>query len=93
MESVKHAIKIIKDSNYFSPWNEILVGEYALKYWQKIFTQDITEEDFDDVGIKLNEFNVPYVIVSEYIDEIFRHIEILDTQYFNIKNKIASAYL
>lgn len=93
MESVEHAIKIIKDSNYFSPWNELLVGEYALKYWQKIFTQNVEEEDFDDIGIKLNEFNVPYVIVSEYIDEIFHHMKSLDTKYFNIKNKIAGAYL
>jgi len=93
VESVECALKIIKDSNYFSQWNELLVEEYALKYWQKIFTQEIAEEDFDDIGIKLNEFNVSYVIVSEHVDEIFRHMKIFDTQYFYIKNKIASAYL
>ena len=93
MDKIENALKIIDKTKYFDPWRELLVGEYATKMWKLIFGEDEQERLFADIGKHLYEYKVPYVIASEYIDEVFRHLELLDKRYFYIKNKIANEFL
>ena len=93
MDKIEDTLRIIDATNYFNPWRELLVGTYAAKMWQVIFSEDVTEGIFADIGKELYEHKVPYVIASEYIDEVFRHLNLLDKHYFYIKNKIANEFL
>lgn len=93
MNKIEDALKIIDATNYFAPWRELLVGDYAAKMWQLIFSEGDQQRLFADIGKQLYEYKVPYVIASEYIDEVFRHLELLDNYYFYIKNKIANEFL
>ena len=91
--NIAHALETIDKTNYFNPWRDLLVGEYALQMWQHIFSDEKDENLFADIGKQLYEHKVPYVIASEYIDEVFRHLNFLDNQYFYIKNNIAKEFL
>lgn len=52
-----------------------------------------TDEFYNLLADKLHEKNVPYVIVTEYIDEFFRYLKDYSVDQHRIKNKIAQAYL
>jgi EAL domain-containing protein (putative c-di-GMP-specific phosphodiesterase class I)/GGDEF domain-containing protein len=93
MKKIEKALKNIQKTNYFSAWEDLLVGDFAIEYWSKIFDEEVVDEDYEYIGAKLHDFDVPYVIVSEYIDEIFREMNLLAHDYFHIKNKIANAFL
>ena len=93
MERIKDAMKIIDETNYFCPWRELLVSDYAVEMWELIFSDNATDEVYAEIAKQLYEQKVPYVIANEYIDEVFRHLNLLDKQYFIIKNKIANEFL
>jgi EAL domain-containing protein (putative c-di-GMP-specific phosphodiesterase class I)/GGDEF domain-containing protein len=93
MEAIKNAMKLIDETNYFLPWRDLLVSDYAVSMWQSIFSENINEDVYADIGKKLYMHKVPYVIANEYIDEVFRHLNMLDGKYFTIKNKIANEFL
>ena len=92
MKSVKNAIETIKSSNYFDAWKDIFLSDTAEEEWEYLLENKDAKHIYDSLGEKLHGQNVPYVIVSEYIDEFFRYY---DKQYDNheIKNNIAQAYL
>ena len=93
MVSIKSAMKTIDETNYFFPWRDLLVGEFAINMWEVIFSDGATDDVYAYIGKELYERKVPYVITNEYIDEVFRHLNLLDNQYFTIKNKIANEFL
>ena len=93
MDKIEDALKIIDATNYFDPWRKLLVGEDTAKIWKLIFGKDSKEELFADIAKQLYEHKVPYVIASEYIDEVFRHLNLFGHQYFYIKNRIANEFL
>ena len=92
MNSVENVIKTIRDSNYFVAWKDILLDDSAIENWKDILEDSDSDELCHNLGRKLYLHNIPYVIVTEYVDEFFRHCE---TSYDNykVKNKIAQAYL
>ncbi len=92
MSGTIDVIKIIKDSNYFDAWKDILFSETVLEEWQSILISDASDELYERLGARLYFKKVPYVVVSEYIDEFFRYCKI-DHDAHEIKNKIARAYL
>jgi len=93
VEKIKDAMKSIDETNYFFPWRNLLVSDYAVGMWELIFSDSVTDEVYAEIGGKLYNYKVPYVIANEYIDEVFRHLNLLDKQYFTVKNKIASEFL
>ena len=92
MYSIEQVINIIKESNYFTAWESILISDTCIDEWQLILQNDENEELYNFLADKLYKYNVPYVIVSEYIDEFFRYYENGISRH-KIKNKIAQAYL
>ncbi len=93
MERIKDAMKIIDATNYFCPWRELLVSDYAVQMWELIFSDNAADGVYIEFAKQLYEKKVPYVIANEYIDEVFRHLNLLDKEYFIIKNKIANEFL
>ena len=93
MNKIKEVFKVIDATNYFDPWRELLMNEDTARMWKLIFSEVTQEEIFSDIGKQFYIHNVPYVIVNEYIDEVFRHLNLFDNQYFYIKNKIANEFL
>ena len=92
MNSVKQVVKTIQDSYYFDAWKEILLDEHVVDDWKHILKDSNSDKLCHELGRRLYLNNIPYVIVTEYIDEFFRYC---DSSYDNhkIKNKIAQAYL
>ncbi len=92
MSGIVDVIKTIKDSNYFDAWKDILLSEAVLEEWYSILNNDASDELYSRLGARLYFKKVPYVIVSEYVDEFFRYCRMHHDSY-EIKNKIARAYL
>ena len=88
MNSVKQVVKTIQDSYYFDAWKEILLDEHVVDDWKHILKDSNSDKLCHELGRRLYLNNIPYVIVTEYIDEFFRYC---DSSYDNhkIKNKIA----
>ena len=89
---IENVISTMKASNYFYAWEDSLLGNSVLNDWKKVLDDPDNESLYSELSIKLYEHKVPYVIVSEYIDEFFRYCNI-DQHRHTIKNKIAKAYL
>lgn len=93
MRSIKEVITIITESDYFTPWKEVLLSDNAVEEWAALLSQSESDNFFVHMGEKLHAHQVPFVIVNEYIDEFFRHREDEAVGCYEIKNKIARAYL
>ncbi len=93
MQSIEDVIEIIRESNYFDAWGEVLLGENSSQEWRYLLEHKDSDELYDTLGEKLHIFNVPYVIVSEYVDEFFRYYNNDLVYHHEIKNKIAQAFL
>jgi diguanylate cyclase (GGDEF)-like protein len=93
MFSVENTIKIISETNYFSAWTDVLLGQDAVDGWNLLIQSQEPGEYLKSLGTRLYEQDVPFVIVSEYIDEFFRYHKTCTIDSHNIKNKIAQAYL
>jgi len=93
MNSVKEVIEIIKKSNYFEAWKEILLGENSVEEWISLLSNPNSMELYNILGEKLHINNIPYVIINEYIDEFFRHYKLQVENKHDIKNNIAEAFL
>ncbi len=89
---IEKVIFTMKESNYFYAWKDALLGNSVLNDWKKILAEPENRSLYSELSVKLYEHKVPYVIVSEYIDEFFRYCNI-DQHRHMIKNKIAEAYL
>jgi len=92
MYSIAQTIAVMKESNYFFAWENVLLGESVTQEWQQLLQDSSNSELYFVLAKRLHDNSVPYVIVSEYIDEFFRYYE-HNTQRHEIKNKIAQAYL
>jgi EAL domain-containing protein (putative c-di-GMP-specific phosphodiesterase class I)/GGDEF domain-containing protein len=93
MRTITEVINIIKESNYFSPWKDILLSDTAITQWYQLLSHSEPDDFYAMLGDRLYTHNVPYVIVTEYIDEFFRHINDHNIDHHQVKNKIAQAYL
>jgi len=92
MQVIKEVINVMRASKYFDAWENVLLTEDSVKEWQYILQENDNEELYNMLANKLHRNNVPYVIISEYIDEFFRYY-VDNTYKHTIKNKIAQAYL
>lgn len=92
MDKILNVIKRMKQSNYFDAWTTVLLGDSSAQEWQLMLEDSHNDNLYLMLAIKLHEHNVPYVVVSEYIDEFFRYCD-KDTSRHLIKNRIAKAYL
>ena len=92
MQNVQGTIKIMRESNYFFAWDEVLLGDNILDEWERLLSVTQKNEKCTQFAIKFYEANIPFVIVSEYVDEFFRYY-LEDSSRHEIKNKIAQAYL
>ncbi len=92
MNSIRDVIKRIKDSGYFDAWKEILLDVNVIDEWTYLLKNEDSDELYNKLGEKLHKKNIPYVIVSEYIDEFFRFYKSSHDNH-EIKNRIAQAYL
>ena len=92
MKNIDRVVKTIKESNYFDAWKGTLLSQNAVKEWHLLLENKNSQLLYNKLGEKLHLNNVPYVIVSEYIDEFFRHCEVPYDNH-DVKNKIAEAYL
>ncbi len=92
MNSISNAINIMRNSNYFDAWSSVLLSDSSTIEWEYILKDSHNDDLYMMLAQKLHLHSVPYVIVSEYIDEFFRYYTI-DTDRHIIKNKIAQAYL
>ena len=93
MKDIQDAIGIIEKSNYFKPWKEKLLDEAALSEWQYMLSAETSAEACRRVGESYYAHNISFVIITEYIDEFFRHYGVGDTLRYQIKNSISEAYL
>lgn len=91
-QNIGYVIDKMRLSNYFDAWHDELLSETAPHEWETILNDSHNTILYTALSKKLYENNVPYVIVSEYIDEFFRYCKI-DNNRHEIKNKIAQAYL
>lgn len=92
MKQVEDVITIMRESNYFDAWNNVLLNENAITTWYDIIENIDSLDLYEKLGRRLHEHNVPFVIVSEYIDEFLRYYQ-KELPRHQIKNKIAQAYL
>ncbi len=92
MRKIIDVLEIIKDSNYFDAWKDSFLGANAAVEWKYLLENRDAKHIYEALGEKLHLNNIPYVIVSEYISEFFRHYDKSD-DYYDIKNNIAEAYL
>ncbi len=93
MKNIPSIIEQIHDSNYFKAWKDVLLSHDAIQGWQSVLTNHLEADFYDSMAKKLYTNNVPFVIVSEYIDEFFRHYQNANIDFFYIKNNLAQAYL
>lgn len=93
MRSIQRIFDVLYRSDYFKPWQEILLGSKALQEWHDLLHNNKTEQFYEEVGERLFANKVPFVIVTEYVDEVFRHHEGDAHDHHHIKNMIAQAYL
>lgn len=93
MRSIEAVIEKIDKSNYFSSWGEVLLSPSAIKEWHLILSTYLSDKFYEAIVKKLYFKNIPFVIVSEYVDEFFRHYQDSNIDAFYIKNNIAKAYL
>ena len=82
----------MKESNYFNAWDKLLLGDTAAEEWKMMLDGNEDENLCIILANRLHKHDVPYVIVSEYIDEFFRYYK-QDENRHEIKNKIAQSYL
>jgi len=92
MYTISQTIKIMKESNYFYAWDTVLLNENVAMEWKYLLEDSDNNKLYTMLAEKLHKASVPYVIVSEYIDEFFRYYK-HDLYRHEIKNKIAEAYL
>ncbi|MEA3369767.1 MAG: EAL domain-containing protein [Campylobacterota bacterium] len=92
MSGVVDVIKTIEESSYFDAWGAVLLSEVILEEWHSIIEGGASDELYNRLGARLYFEKVPYVIVSEYVDEFLRYCKI-DHNAHEIKNRIARAYL
>lgn len=93
MRSIQEVIDIISRSNYFAHWKEILLNDIAVLHWNELIFDDKADDVYDIFADEFYKNSVPYVIVTEYVDEFFRHLNNHFLDQHTIKNKIAKAYL
>ena len=89
---IKYVLDKMKASNYFGAWHHQLLSESTPNEWESILDNSDNKSLYDTLAQKLYVNGVPYVIVSEYIDEFFRYCK-RDNDRHQIKNNIAQAYL
>jgi len=92
MCTISEALNTMKASNYFDAWENVLLSDYAEEEWKQILHNSSDPLLYDLIAKKLHENSVPYVIVSEYLDEFFRYYK-QESAKHDIKNNIAEAYL
>ncbi len=93
MSKIKDALDIICKSNYFYTWKNILLSNSTAQEWKLLLECCGTNEFYNLFAKKLHDNAVPYVIVTEYIDEFFRYYKDYSVDQHQVKNKIAQAYL
>jgi len=93
MESIKKTLEELDKLAYFTPWKEILLGEDACKYWEKLLCKRRDENLCKEVGEYFDLNNVPFVMVIEYIDTFFRYAVGYEERKYEIQDSIAKAYL
>jgi len=96
MNRVNKAVAIIKESSYFEEWDEFLLQQDAIDQWFDILKLEDASDVLFNLGKELYYKRIPYVIVTEYIDEFFRYYEdssMVIQKRYQIKNAISKAYL
>ncbi len=93
MRQIEEVLEIICKSNYFHAWKNILLDNVTVDEWKLLLEHSKTSSFYDVFAEKLHDNNIPYVIVTEYIDEFFRYYEDYSVDQHRVKNKIAQAYL
>ncbi len=93
MRTIKQTVDIIRESKYFGAWKEILLDESAIQEWEILLSAHRSNYSYEDLGKKLYKNNVPFVIVTEFLDELFRHLDHPQLDKHLTKNIIAQAYL
>ncbi len=91
-DEILKVIHIMKQSNYFTSWHDLLLDDSLVHEWKYILTHSNDNESYTKLANELHKYNVPFVIVNEYIDEFFRYFQDYEHTH-RIKNKIAEAYL
>jgi len=93
VEQILKSIKALDSLDYFSPWREILLGDKAIGYWEKILLENHEWGLCGEFGEYLDLSQVPFVIVIEYIDSFFRYLPEYSQNKYAIQDQIAKAYL
>ncbi len=93
MKNIPSVIAQIHSSNYFEAWKDILLSSDAIEGWKSVLSNHLEADFYNTMAKKLYTHAVPFVIVSEYIDEFFRYYQNSDIDFFYIKNNLAQAYL
>jgi len=93
MRSIEEVLDIITESNYFHAWNKVLLSETSAHEWKSLLKHQDGNEFYNLLADKLHTNSVPYVIVTEYIDEFFRYYEDHSIDQHKVKNNIAQAFL
>lgn len=91
-DEILKVIQIMKRSNYFISWNDLLLDDSLVHEWKYILTHSDDSKAYTGLASVLHDHSVPFVIVNEYIDEFFRYFQHYEHAH-RMKNKIAEAYL
>lgn len=93
MRTINETVEIICESDYFGAWKEILLSDIAIKEWEVLLSSHRDDYSYGDLGKKLYDEKVPFVIVTEFLDELFRYLDHPQLDKHHNKNMVAKAYL
>jgi len=93
MHMIQESIEHLDELDYFSPWREILLGEEAVRYWEKLLLEERNAQQCRAFGEYLDQNRVPFVIVVEYLESFFRFLPEFAENKYAIQDNIAKAYL
>lgn len=93
MRKIQDVFDLIRESNYFTPWENALLGDSVIKEWKTILTHHNSNYSYTGFGENLYAEKVPFVIVAEYLNEVFRYLDHPTLNGHYIKNMVAQAFL
>jgi len=93
MKNIEKVILVISETRYFSAWEETLLSDDTLLEWKKLLKPDTDEASYYALGKRLYAQKIPFVIVTEYLDEFFRYLDHPSLNTHRIKNCISKAFL
>jgi len=93
VRTINEAVDIICESDYFGGWKDVLLDDASIREWKILLSPDKDGYSYGELGKKLYDEKIPFVIVTEFLDELFRHLHHPQLDRHHVKNMVAEAFL